>query len=437
VYNKIKKDSLLSSTQEISILIGSKDNENSIIRVDDIKRVKLGNLDYYIKFNSECVGICLLKDKFYRHLNELLFPLNFLFLHCSFNGDDEIIIEPCLNIKKDDNDTTNEVNVSRLINNKIVTGPLNNDNSKTTEQLFKLVPIPYEVFDYSRLFVRVDNDELPLNVLKNIKIAIMGLGSGGALLSSYLARSGIESMILIDQDRLETHNIIRHICKLNDIGCYKTIAVKRHLLSRIPSLQITTCERNFVRKTKKDNDFFRSLLSDTDLIISTTGEHGVNFSLNDFALSNQPPIPIIYAGLSEKVKLGIIIRVDPSLDDACYYCIYGKPEAEDIHDESKVGMVSVSPTDYTIPYDRTLEDELSQPGLALDIDNYTIILGKYILNYLLSGHDHGLYKLESPMYFWPNRDFQFGNYLFEGLELCYEDQDFKKHNCKHCNRNTN
>ena len=40
----------------------------------------------------------------------------------------------------------------------------------------------------------------PLNAINNSSVAIIGLGSGGSLISSYLAKSGLGELILIDGD---------------------------------------------------------------------------------------------------------------------------------------------------------------------------------------------------------------------------------------------
>ena len=76
------------------------------------------------------------------------------------------------------------------------------------------------------------------------------MGSGGSLLAVYLSKSGVKDFIFIDDDQLETHNIIRHICDLTQIGRFKTKAVKDYIEFRVPEVSITTVEKNslYIRK---------------------------------------------------------------------------------------------------------------------------------------------------------------------------------------------
>ncbi|MGC1928013.1 MAG: ThiF family adenylyltransferase [Candidatus Nitrosopolaris sp.] len=84
--------------------------------------------------------------------------------------------------------------------------------------------------DKSSLYLRIDNPDYPLGLINKKSIDMIGLGSGGSLISTYLAKSGIGKLTLIDGDILLEHNIIRHVCALYDIGRYKTLAVRDHIL---------------------------------------------------------------------------------------------------------------------------------------------------------------------------------------------------------------
>ena len=113
-----------------------------------------------------------------------------------------------------------------------------------------------ELVDLQRLFVRIDQNETPLEILKTKKVVIIGMGSGGSLLAVYLAKSGLKNFIFLDDDRLETHNIIRHICDLSHLGRYKTHAVKEFIEKRIPDVNIQTVEKKFDLHTEADSDEF-------------------------------------------------------------------------------------------------------------------------------------------------------------------------------------
>ena len=251
--------------------------------------------------------------------------------------------------------------------------------------------------------------KLPWGILNNKKIAIIGMGSGGSLISFYLAKAGIKNFILIDDDVFLEHNIIRHFCSMNDIGRFKTLAVKEFLKKRIPDLKITTFERKFKIDTEDEKSQYEKIFSDIDLLISATGDHGVNFRINKFAYENK--IKTIYAGTFDKIFGGIMIRIDPEKKDACYQCIYNKDNKD---------LPDIKSPDASISYDRIKEDLVSIPGLGIDIDNITIIVTKFILSTLLEGEENGLNKFPYNLYTWYNYDkTDRGDVKFEGLELYY------------------
>ncbi|MFW9905079.1 MAG: ThiF family adenylyltransferase [Candidatus Thorarchaeota archaeon] len=304
------------------------------------------------------------------------------------------------------------------------------DFHHSEEKIVSNIELDIEHLDLNRLFVRIDQEETPLKVLGQKKVAIIGLGSGGALLASYLAKSGIKEFIFIDDDILETHNIIRHICDLENLGRNKALAVRDYIITRIPDVKIQTVEHKFELHTKADFDYFSDLLRNVDLIAAVSGEHDVNYAINDFIHSNQMNIPIVYAGTFDGVKGGLMFRVDPRLEDYCYHCIYSKPN------ENGSILTKAIPTtielEQKISYDRTLQEQLAQPGLGLDIDNLTILLSKFCLDILLTGEKHGLYHFPHNFYMWFNRTIRTADETsikFEGLELYYYEDLEKDPEC--------
>ena len=286
-----------------------------------------------------------------------------------------------------------------------------------------------EKLNLSRLFVRIDQKETPLHALRNKKVAIIGLGSGGSLLALYLAKSGVKNLIFIDDDQLETHNIIRHLCDLSQIGRYKTLAVKDFILARMPDIKIKTVERKFNLNTKNDFDFFMTLLKSVDLIAAVSGEHDVNYAINDFVQSNKLPIPVIFAGTFEGVKGGLMFKVDPRNNDFCYHCVYARPE---IYGSIRTKAIpTTEELERKISYDRTMQEQLAQPGLGLDVDNLTILLAKFCLDILLVSTPHGLYHFPYNFYMWFNRTIlnPNGEIKFDGMELYYYEDLEKDSHC--------
>ena len=83
--------------------------------------------------------------------------------------------------------------------------------TKVNNHVYEILVI---IMDKSSLYLRIDNPDYPLGLINKKSIDMIGLGSGGSLISTYLAKNGIGKLTLIDGDILLEHNIIRHVCAL-------------------------------------------------------------------------------------------------------------------------------------------------------------------------------------------------------------------------------
>lgn len=91
-------------------------------------------------------------------------------------------------------------------------------------------------------------------------VAVCGLGGLGSNISIALTRAGIGKLILIDYDRVDVTNLHRQQYKANQIGKFKTDALKENLLEINPFADIKTV----TEKITEDN--FQVLLQDADVI---------------------------------------------------------------------------------------------------------------------------------------------------------------------------
>lgn len=79
-----------------------------------------------------------------------------------------------------------------------------------------------------------------LRTLKNSRVAVFGVGGVGGFVVEALARSGIGSIDLIDNDTVCESNINRQIIALTStIGMNKTEAAKRRILDINPNCKVT------------------------------------------------------------------------------------------------------------------------------------------------------------------------------------------------------
>ena len=79
-----------------------------------------------------------------------------------------------------------------------------------------------------------------LNKIKNTTVLIVGLGGVGGYALETLVRSGIESLILIDYDKVDNSNLNRQtITNKSNIGLYKVDVAKDRILSINPDCNVT------------------------------------------------------------------------------------------------------------------------------------------------------------------------------------------------------
>lgn len=92
------------------------------------------------------------------------------------------------------------------------------------------------MFDRLELLLGKEN----LEILKNKKVLIIGLGGVGGYVVESLVRSGIENITLVDYDKVDITNINRQIIALNsNIGKYKTELFKERILDINPNCKVT------------------------------------------------------------------------------------------------------------------------------------------------------------------------------------------------------
>lgn len=94
----------------------------------------------------------------------------------------------------------------------------------------------------------------------NSAVAICGLGGLGSNIAVSLARAGVGRLILIDFDKVDISNLHRQQYKANQIGRYKTEALKDNLQEFSPYADIVT----HTVRVKEDN--LTELLNDADIV---------------------------------------------------------------------------------------------------------------------------------------------------------------------------
>ena len=77
--------------------------------------------------------------------------------------------------------------------------------------------------------------------LKNSRVAIFGVGGVGGYVAEALARSGVGSLMLVDNDKVSPSNINRQIIALHStVGEYKVDVLEKRLKDINPNIEVVT-----------------------------------------------------------------------------------------------------------------------------------------------------------------------------------------------------
>ncbi len=120
------------------------------------------------------------------------------------------------------------------------------------------------------------------------RIVLCGAGALGSLLADNLTRQGIRQLTVIDDDRIEQHNVGTQLYGLDDIGAYKTDALRAHIF-RATGVEIKTVRQRLDERTAK------KFLRDVDLVIDTFDNSAARRVVTEFCAAQS--VPCLHLGM--------------------------------------------------------------------------------------------------------------------------------------------
>jgi Dinucleotide-utilizing enzymes involved in molybdopterin and thiamine biosynthesis family 1 len=123
--------------------------------------------------------------------------------------------------------------------------------------------------------------------LQNAKVLIFGVGGVGGFVAEALARSGVGTIDLVDDDKVSLTNINRQLIATNKtIGKYKVDIMKERIEDINPEVSVTTYKCFYTPETREDFDFTKYTYI-VDAIDTVTAK------LDLVIAANQVNVPII------------------------------------------------------------------------------------------------------------------------------------------------
>jgi len=169
---------------------------------------------------------------------------------------------------------------------------------------FKKLIIKDIIMRYDRQALFLKNDAL----LRNCKVAIVGVGALGSVAAELLTRAGVGWIVLIDRDSVELSNLQRQsLFTEDDVGKMKTIQAKKHLERINHTINIEAYA--------EDLDYENIDLISADLVLDCTDNLETRHLINEYC--HQRKIKWIYSGAIQ--NRGFIFNVVPG--EACFNCI--------------------------------------------------------------------------------------------------------------------
>lgn len=103
-------------------------------------------------------------------------------------------------------------------------------------------------FSRTEMIIGTEN----LNILKNSKVAVFGIGGVGTFVVEGLARSGVGSFVLVDNDYIDLTNINRQIhATMKTIGKSKVEVMKERILDINPDAEVKTFQELYKSENAK------------------------------------------------------------------------------------------------------------------------------------------------------------------------------------------
>lgn len=251
--------------------------------------------------------------------------------------------------------------------------------------------------DRSELYTR-SKGLLEVGALEKKHVLIVGLGSGGAAIAVDLAKAGVGNFTLIDFDRVELHNISRHIAGVNELGRLKTNVVRDAILAKNPYANVDV----YPVDMNKELELIENEVKRTDLVIAATDSLSSRYRLNSLIIKYKKVG--LFGRAITRAEGGDVLRVRPG--GPCYACLKG---SQWFNDEEEISDLDRARREGVIPAYTSEEDAqaMVQVGLATDIAPINTMVVKLAIQELSKDTDCVIASLQEELtydfYMWANR----------------------------------
>jgi molybdopterin/thiamine biosynthesis adenylyltransferase len=156
--------------------------------------------------------------------------------------------------------------------------------------------------------------------LRERRAVVVGLGTLGGEIAVGLAKAGLGTLDLVDHDRFEANNAVRHVLGIEWSGLPKTLAVANACRRANPFCQAQGHDLFFgetVWEGPSATERLGGLLHGVDVVVESTGSHQLQRLIA--RLAAEAGVPFVSSWLTEGFCGAEIVRIVPDTT-SCFVC---------------------------------------------------------------------------------------------------------------------
>ena len=230
----------------------------------------------------------------------------------------------------------------------------------------------------------------------DVKVLIVGCGSGGGNVALQLVMSGIRNFTLIDNDILGPENVIRHICGRRYIGQKKVDAVADVLLDRNPKADIVKIDADLMTYQGLGAEIAKA-----DVVVLATDNEPTRYMVNELCIQQQTPF--VVGRVFTRGIGGEVFVYRPG--GACLACLEAALQRTPFREGVKeIDLVSEEEREKV--YGMEIAEIKDSPGLTVDITFITSFHTRFVLDAIarqLSERPKFLDPIDENYLIWGNR----------------------------------
>ncbi len=177
----------------------------------------------------------------------------------------------------------------------------------------KLKKSAVERIDRDRLFAR---GGIGPSLSEDVAVSMIGCGAIGSTLAYSLVRNGLNTIDLVDPDKLSAENVARHHCGLSDIDKYKSQVLREKLRLHYPYLKCNAYDKDILHLLLNDASF----LNKYSLNIVAIGRLPIEKRLNLLIQNKSITSPFLFVWVEPLLVAGHALFVNP-VKSGCLECI--------------------------------------------------------------------------------------------------------------------